>query len=98
LGELDIRILIDQFLVKKTECLVFLAYYPLLLIERHIDDILGILPVVYRVIVYSSRLDFQTQRNLEEKRPRVSVVLAASLHMVDKYLSWEEHLAELALH
>jgi len=98
LRELDVRVLVDELLVEETERLVLLAYYPFLLVEGHLDHVLGVLPVVEGVIVYPCGLNGEGEWDLEEEGASIAVVLAAGFDMLDEDLGREEHRAELALH
>lgn len=53
LRELDVGVLIYEFFMQKTESLILLAYNPFFLIEGNVDDILGVLTIVNRIVVNS---------------------------------------------
>jgi hypothetical protein len=96
--ELDIRILIDELLMKITEGLVLLIYNPSLVIKVYLDNVFSILTVILRINIDSSLADADTQRYLEEMWSSVPVVFVASFDMFNEDLRWEEHLTELTLH
>lgn len=98
LRKLDVRILIDQFLVQQAERLVFLAHYPLFLVECNVNHILCILPIVNGIIVYPGWFDGEREWDLEEERPCEAVVFAARFHVLHEDLCREEDLTEFALH
>jgi len=68
LRELNVWILIDQLLMKKAEGLILLTDDPFFLIKGHMNDILGVLSIINRIIIYSRRLDCERERDLKEER------------------------------
>ena len=84
--------------MQQAERFVFLAHYPLFLVECNVDDIFCVLPIIYRVIINPSRLNCKGKRDLEKESSCVSVILAASFYMLNENFSWEKYLAEFTLH
>ncbi len=68
--------------MKYTESFILLTHNPSLIIEVNLDYVLCVLSVVNRVDVYPCLLNANTQRNLEEMRSVVPIVLITSLDMV----------------
>ena len=98
LRELDVRVLVDQFFMKKAKSLVLLAHYPFFLVELYIDNVFSVLAIVDWIVINSCWFDSKWQRNLKEESPIEAIVFATSLNMLNKNLSREENLAEFTLH
>ena len=84
--------------MQQAESLIFLADYPLFLVEGNVNDILCILPIIDWIVVNSGWFDGEREWDLEEERPREAVVFAARFDMLHEDLCREEDLTEFALH
>lgn len=84
--------------MKVAEYLVFLVYYPGLVVKADLNSILCIGSIVTGVFFDQSLDNTDVKWNLEEDRPRMSVVFVTALDMFNEYFRWEEDRAELALH
>lgn len=72
--------------MKRAKVLVFLADHPILIIEIDLNNILCVLSIIDGIYIYSSLLDTDAHRDLEEVRPGISVIFVARFYMVHKNL------------
>ena len=84
--------------MQAAEGFIPLGYLPVLAVEFHLDQIVGVRPVVSLVLNHLGLHDLYLQRYLKEEAALPGAILRALLHMLNEVFLGEENVAELALH
>ena len=96
--ELDAGVLVNQTIMKAAKGLVLLINDPVLSVELDFNHVVSVGSIVSLVLNHASVHYVDHEWNLEEDCALARAVFCARLDMVNKDLSREEYVAELALH
>lgn len=98
LGELDVRILVNELFMQVVEGFIFLLDYPRLIVEIYLDNILSIVSVVFWIFLNKCLLYTDAHWYLEKVRPTEPMIFTAVFDMIYKDLRRKENRAEFTLH